>query len=86
MIWAHPKESTAVKSQLTMEGFVTAVFKGESIKAQTTQASESSEGSSDHTEVDTEELPKIAILKTDQGEWSYATVTSNNDGAVVRFI
>lgn len=85
MIWAHPKESTAVKSQLTMEGFMAAVFKGESIKAQT-QASEISDGSSDRTEVVKEEVPKIAILKTYQGEWSYATVTTNNDGAVVRFI
>ncbi|KAL6897533.1 hypothetical protein GGI43DRAFT_409343 [Trichoderma evansii] len=85
MIWAHPKESTAVKAQLTMEGFVTAVFKGESIKAQT-QASESSDGSSDHTEVANEEVPKLAILKTEQGEWSYATVSTNDDGLVVKFI
>ncbi|KAH8121968.1 hypothetical protein FP744_10009199 [Trichoderma asperellum] len=85
MIRTHPKESTAVKSQLTMEGFMTAVFKGESVKAQT-QVSESSDGSSDHTEVVTEEVPKIAILKTGQGEWSYATVTTHDNGAVVKFI
>lgn len=85
MIWAHPKESTAVKSQLTLEGFMTAVFNGEGIKAQT-QASESSDASSDRTEAVKEDVLKIAILKTGQGKWFYATVTNNNDEAVVRCI
>ncbi|KAL7919765.1 hypothetical protein ACQKWADRAFT_329380 [Trichoderma austrokoningii] len=85
MIWAHPKESTVVKSQLTLEGFMTAVFNVESVKVQT-QASDSSDASSGRTEAVKEEVPKIAILKTDQGEWSYATVAKTNDEAVVRFI
>ncbi|PON24581.1 hypothetical protein TGAM01_v206511 [Trichoderma gamsii] len=84
MIWAHPKESTAVKAQLTMEGFMTAVFNGEGIRAQT-QDSESSDGSSSRTVV-VKEVPKIAILKTDQGGWSYATVMTNGEGAVVKLI
>lgn len=85
MIWAHPTESTAVKSQLTMEGFMTAVFNGEGIRAQA-QDSESSDGASGRTEVAKEEVPRIAILKTDQGEWTYATVTTNGEGAVVKLI
>lgn len=84
MIWAHPKESTAVKSQLTMEGFMTALFKGENIRAQA-QDSASFDGSSGRTVVAKEEVPKIAILKADQGEWSYATVTTNGEVAVVKF-
>lgn len=85
MIWAHPTESAAVKSQLTMEGFVAAVFKGDGIRTQT-QDSETSDGSSDRTEVVREEMPKIAIVKTDQGEWSYATVTADHEGSVVKLI
>lgn len=85
MIWAHPTESAAVKSQLTMEGFMAAVFKGYGVKAQT-QDSGTSDGSSGHTEVVKEEMPRIAIVKTDQGEWSYATVMTDREEAVVKLI
>jgi hypothetical protein len=64
---------------------MTAIFNGDSIKAQA-QTAETSDGSSERTQVAKEEVPKIAILKTDQGEWSYATVTTSGDGAVVKFI
>jgi hypothetical protein len=85
IIWTHLAESAEVKSQLTVEGLMAAVFKENKSKANL-QSSASLDGSADPDEAVEEEVAKIAILKTEQGGWSFATVTLNEGKSTMTFI
>ncbi|RFU80225.1 sugar transport [Trichoderma arundinaceum] len=73
VIWAHPAESAGVKEQLTIEGLATALFKRDSPEQGSTSQGE-------------EDEVKVAVVKTETGQWSYAAVTRNNGEAVVELV
>lgn len=100
IIWAHPAESAGVKSQITIDGLMAAIFGQDKLKShealESSEESEGQEGSEtvphESEAIQDEPEPvqyggiKVAIVKTENGEWSYAAVIQEKGKEEVRLI
>ncbi|KAM0264323.1 hypothetical protein ACHAQJ_000813 [Trichoderma viride] len=90
---AHPAESAGVKAQITIDGLMAAIFGQDKLKSQGALESADelegqgeSEAIQDGPEVAQNGGTKVAIVKTEKGEWSYAAVITRDGKAEVRLV
>lgn len=72
IIWAHPAQSAEVKAQLTIEGLVAAIFGSDSLKNKA--PGDLQEVVDQDAAAKEDQEKKVAVVKTEGGRWTYATV------------
>ncbi|KAL6695714.1 hypothetical protein J3F84DRAFT_395142 [Trichoderma pleuroticola] len=82
IIWSHPKEAAGVKSHFTIDGLVGTIFREDKLRMPLLEDSEEVENDFQKSK---ERQIKVALLKREE-EWSYATVLSKGDEAVIQFM